>query len=105
MLDCQLFGADPGVHHLINVFYHIFNSVLLFVLLLKLTGSLGKSAVISVLFALHPIQVETVAWISERKNLLTTSFALLTLLTYVKYSKTLKTKFYILTIILFIFCL
>lgn len=80
MLDCQLFGPKPGIHHLINVFYHIINSFLVFALILKLTGSLGKSAMISVLFALHPVQVETVAWISERKNLLTTLFALLSLL-------------------------
>ncbi len=105
MLDCQLFGPKPGIHHLINVFYHIINSFLVFALILKLTGSLGKSAMISVLFALHPVQVETVAWISERKNLLTTLFALLSLLAYMKYSKTLKTKFYVLTIVLFMFCL
>ncbi len=85
MLDCQLFGLDAGAHHLVNVGFHATNALLLFVLLWQMTGTTGRSAVVAGLFGLHPLHVESVAWIAERKDLLSAFFGLLTLLAYVKY--------------------
>ncbi len=85
MLDCQLFGLNPGASHWINVAWHIANTVLLFVLLQRLTGALWRSAAVAELFALHPLHVESIVWISERKDVLSTFFALLSLLAYTRY--------------------
>ena len=87
MLDCDLFGLDPGAHHLINVLFHAANVVLLFALLLRLTDSPWPCAFIAALFAWHPLHVESVAWIAERKDVLSTFFALLSLLSYAKFVK------------------
>lgn len=86
MLDCQLFGLRPAGHHLGNLFFHTLNTVLLFVLLQRMTGRRGPSAVVAALFALHPLQVDSVAWVAERKNVLSTLFWILTLLAYVRYA-------------------
>jgi Flp pilus assembly protein TadD len=85
MLDCQLFGPNPGRIHLINVLLHLANTLLLFVVLKKMTGSLWPSAFVAAAFALHPMHVESVAWIAERKDVLSTFFWILTLLAYVVY--------------------
>src|SRR2546426_561299 len=69
MLDCQLFGLNAGAHHATSLFFHIANSLLLFLLFARMTGALWPSALVSGLFALHPLHVESVAWISERKDL------------------------------------
>ena len=74
MLDVQWFGLNAGAHHLVNVFWHALNVALLFIVLLKLTGAPWRSAAVAALFAFHPLQVDTVAWITERKNLLSTFF-------------------------------
>ena len=87
MLDSQLFGSNAGGFHLVNVFLHAANSVLLFVLLVRLTGTLWPSAFIAALFAWHPLHVESVAWVSERKDVLSAFFGLLTLLAYVGYAQ------------------
>ena len=87
MLDCQLFGANPGRIHLVNVFLHIINTLLLFAVLKKMTGSLWPSAFVAALFALHPMHVESVAWIAERKDVLSTFFFMLTLLAYCRYTQ------------------
>jgi tetratricopeptide (TPR) repeat protein len=87
MADCELFGLNPGAHHLVNVLFHTANVVLLLVLLLRLTGELWPSAFVAALFAWHPLHVESVAWISERKDVLSTFFALLTLLAYSRYAQ------------------
>lgn len=87
MLDCQLFGLDPGKHHLVNLIIHIINTMILFAGLRLMSGSLLKSAVVSALFALHPLNIESVAWISERKNLLSASFWFLTMLSYSYYTR------------------
>ncbi|MFZ2633430.1 MAG: tetratricopeptide repeat protein [Desulfosalsimonadaceae bacterium] len=86
MLDCQLFGINPGYHHLSNLFYHLMNVLLLFLVFFRMTGALWKSAVVAALFALHPVNVDSVAWIAERKNLLSTTFWLLTIFAYVCYA-------------------
>ena len=84
-LDCHLFGYNAGGFHFINVLIHLSNTLLLFLFLKAATGTFWRSAVIAALFAVHPIQVESVAWISERKNLLSTFFGLLSMMCYVKY--------------------
>ncbi len=85
MLDCQWFGLKPGAHHLVNVLFHGINAVLVFFLFKRMTGAVWRSAVVAALFALHPLQVDTVAWVSERKNVLSTLFWLLTLGAYLRY--------------------
>jgi tetratricopeptide (TPR) repeat protein len=85
MLDCQLFGLNPGPHHLVNVLFHMANTVLVFLLLNRMTGFVWRSAMVAALFGLHPLQVDTVAWVTERKNVLSTLFWLLTMLAYVRY--------------------
>jgi tetratricopeptide (TPR) repeat protein len=85
MLDCQLFGPGPGGFHLVNILLHIVNILLLFTVLKKMTGALWQSAFVAALFALHPMHVESVAWIAERKDVLSTFFWMLTLLAYFVY--------------------
>lgn len=87
MLDVQLYGMDPGRHHHINVLFHAFNTLLLFLIFYRMTGALWRSAMVAALFALHPINVESVAWVAQRKNLLSTFLGLLTLLIYTGYAK------------------
>ena len=81
-LDCQLFGLDAGRHHEVNVVFHAIDAVLLFWVLLLATGFAGRSFMVAALFALHPINVESVAWIAERKNVLSMMFFLLALGAY-----------------------
>lgn len=82
MLDWQVFGAKSGGHHWTNVILHIFNTVLLFFLFRNYTGAVWRSALVAALFAIHPINVESVAWVAERKNVLSTLFWILTMLSY-----------------------
>ncbi len=81
-LDCHLYSLDAGKHHRTNLVLHVVNAVLLFWVLLRATGYAGRSAMVAALFALHPINVETVVWIAERKNLLSMLFFLLALGAY-----------------------
>ncbi|MEE9370218.1 MAG: tetratricopeptide repeat protein [Sedimentisphaerales bacterium] len=85
MLDCQLYGLNPAGHHFTNVLFHIINTLFLFMLLRLLTGSLWRSAFVAALFALHPLHVESVAWVSERKDVLSTFFWILTIWFYIRY--------------------
>lgn len=85
MLVFQLFGLKFGMHHLTNLFLHIANTLLLFLVLKRMTGALWQSVFVAAMFALHPLNVESVAWASERKNVLSTFFWMVTLLTYVRY--------------------
>jgi tetratricopeptide (TPR) repeat protein len=87
MLGCQLFGPNPGWMHLVNVLLHLANALLLFAVLKKMTGALWQSAFVAAAFALHPMHVESVAWIAERKDVLSTLFMLLTLAAYIGYVK------------------
>jgi len=87
MLDCQLFGLRPGAHHLTNVLLHTANTLLLFVLLRGMSGALWPSAAVASFFALHPLHVESVAWVAERKDVLSTLFWMLTLLAYWRYTR------------------
>ena len=87
MLDNQLFGDKPGAHHFENVLWHSANTVLLFLLLAQMTSRVWASAFVAAIFAIHPLHVESVAWVSERKDVLSGFFFLLTLLAYVHYSR------------------
>ena len=100
MLDCQLFGLNPGMHHFSALLLHILNTLLLFTVFNKMTGKQLQSAVVAILFAVHPLHVESVAWISERKDILSTLFWLLTMYTYARYVEFPKTGRY-LTVLLF----
>jgi Flp pilus assembly protein TadD len=87
MLDCQLFALNPGGHHLTSVLFHAFNAALVFVLLRQLTGVVWRSLLVAALFAVHPLHVESVAWVSERKDVLSGFFGLLSLIFYVRYAQ------------------
>ena len=86
-LDCQLFDLKAGMHHLTSLLLHIANALLLFAVFKRATGSLWKSFFVAALFALHPVNVDSVAWIAERKNILSTFFWMLTMLAYVYYAE------------------
>jgi Flp pilus assembly protein TadD len=101
MLDCQLFGANPGRMHLMNLILHLANTLLLFAVLRKMTGTLWPSAFVAAAFAIHPMHVESVAWIAERKDVLSTLFLLLTLVAYVSYVKRRGLVRYVLAVLLF----
>ena len=85
MLDVEVWGPGAGGHHITNVGLHVANTLLLFGLLQRTTGSLGRSAFVAALFALHPLHVESVAWVTERKDVLSTFFGVLALWAYVGY--------------------
>ncbi|HPI63958.1 MAG TPA: tetratricopeptide repeat protein [Verrucomicrobiota bacterium] len=87
MLDCQLFGVHAGWFHLVNATFHALNAALLFLALRQLTGATWRSALVAALFALHPLRVESVAWISERKDVLSGFFFMLTLWAYARYAR------------------
>ena len=87
MLDCQWFGLRPGWHHLTSVLMHAANTVLLFVVLRRMTGALWRSALVAALFAAHPLHVESVAWVAERKDVLSTFFVMLALWSYHRYTQ------------------
>jgi protein O-mannosyl-transferase len=105
MLDCEVYGLKAAGHHLTNVLFHAANTVLLFLLLRSLTGAVWRAACVAALFALHPLQVESVAWIAERKNVLSTFWGLACLLAYAKFARTPETDpkrrrgFYALTLV------
>jgi Flp pilus assembly protein TadD len=86
ILDCQIFGVNPGAHHLVNVLLHGAGALLLFLFLHQVTGGVWRSAFVAAVFAIHPLRVESVAWISERKDVLSGFFFMLTLLAYVRYT-------------------
>jgi len=85
MLDCQLFGLNPGDHHLVNVLIHTATVILLFLVLRRMTGFLWRSAFVAAVFAIHPLRVESVAWVAERKDVLSGLFFMLTMGAYVSY--------------------
>lgn len=98
MLDVKLFGLNPRFHHLINVFFHAANVALVFLLLRKMTGRIWQSAAVAALFAVHPMHVEPVAWVSSRKDVLSTHFFLMTLRFYVDYADRARKRDYALAV-------
>jgi len=101
MLDRELYGLNPQGHHWTNLILHMANSLLLFWMLNQMTGALWRSGVVAALFALHPLNVESVAWVAERKNVLSTFFWMLTLLTYAYYCRRPGFFKYMLTLLVF----
>jgi protein O-mannosyl-transferase len=87
MLDCQLYGLHPGGHHLTNVLLHTATVIVLFLVLRQMTGALWRSAFVAAVFAIHPLRVESVAWVAERKDVLSGLFFMLTLGAYVRYAR------------------
>jgi len=103
MMDCQLFGLNPGMHHITNLLFHIANTLLLFLVLGRATGSLWRSAFVAGLFALHPLHVESVAWVAERKDVLSTFFWMLTIWAHIRYAARPCFTRYLLILLFFIF--
>ena len=101
MLDCELYGLNPGGHHLTNVLLHMANAILLFVVLRWMTGAIWRSGLVAALFALHPLHVESVAWAAERKDVLSTFFWMLTMVAYVHYVNRPGGKRYFLVLVTF----
>ena len=102
MLDCRLFGLKAGYHHLVNLMFHIANGLLLFLLLARTTRRLWGPLAVACIFLLHPLNVESVAWISERKNMLACLFWLLTMVCYAWYAERPGYARYLVVIISFI---
>ncbi len=102
MTDVEVFGLNPRGHHLTNVFIHILSTLLLFLFLDQITGASWRSLLVAALFALHPLHVESVAWVAERKDVLSGFFWLLTLLFYAGYVKHQQVKFYLLALSSFV---
>ncbi len=101
MFDYQLYGLKPGGYHLTNLLLHIMSALLLFWLFNRMTGTIWRSAFIAALFALHPLHVESVAWIAERKDVLSAFFWMLTFCLYVYYTEKPATKRYLLVLLCF----
>ncbi|HPL64066.1 MAG TPA: tetratricopeptide repeat protein [Syntrophales bacterium] len=101
MTDVQLFGMQAGSHHVVNAIFHALNAALLYLFLWASTGAVGRSMFVALLFAVHPLHVESVAWIAERKDVLSTFFLLLTLLAYTRYSRRPQASTYLLVLLLF----
>ena len=101
MLDCQVFGLKPSAHHFVNVLLHSASAVLLFLLLQQITTAFWRSAFVAAVFAIHPLHVESVAWIAERKDVLSGLFFMLTLLAYVRYTRNQNPSRYATMLILF----
>jgi hypothetical protein len=100
-IDLDLYGLDPAGHHINNVVLHIFNAILIFLVFHKMTGRIWRSALLAAFFALHPLRIESVAWVSERKDVLSTFFGLLSLITYVGYAQFASRKHFYLSLIFF----
>lgn len=102
MLDVQFFGLDPGKHHATSLLIHTLNVIVLFLLLRSMTGALWRSAAVAAVFAVHPLALESVAWIAERKSVLSTLFLVLTVWAYVWYTRKPGTLRYLVVLVLFI---
>ena len=101
MLDFRVFGPNPTGHHAVNVLFHAANTVLLLLVLRRMTGSLWRSAFVAGLFAVHPLHVESVAWLAERKDVLSTFFLLLTIWAYAGYAQSPNPRRYALVALIF----
>ena len=102
MLDSQISGINPMGYHVVNVVFHLINTVLIFQLFTSITGATWRSAFVAALFAFHPLHVESVAWISERKDVLSTMFWIITLLFYTAYVKHRRHRMYLLALAAFV---
>jgi|WetSurMetagenome_2_1015567.scaffolds.fasta_scaffold22145_3 protein O-mannosyl-transferase len=103
MVDCRLFGVTSGAHHMVNLALHILNALFLFLILFRMTGARYKSALVALLFAVHPLNVESVAWVTERKTVLSAFFFMTALYAYIHYAEKKKIWMYLLVLFLFAF--
>ena len=101
MVDCQFYGLNPWGHHLTSVLLHAANAILLFLLVRKMTGAVWRSAFVAAVFAIHPLRVESVAWVAERKDVLSGLFFMLTLMAYVRYARAGSRARYVMVLVLF----
>ena len=101
LLDISVWGSEPAGHHFTNVILHAANTLLLFLIFSQMTGALWRSALLAALFAVHPLHVESVAWIAERKDVLSTFFGLLAIWAYIKYARDSSVRQYLLMMCLF----
>jgi len=101
MLDAELFGVDARAYHRTNLLLHVVNALLLFAIVCRWTGAPGPSAFVAALFAVHPLHVESVVWIAERKDVLSTLFGLLALAAYGRYARTLSFRWYVAALLAF----
>ena len=101
MLDFELYGLNAGGYHLTNLFFHVLNTLLLFLLLNKMTRQSWRSGFVAVLFALHPLRVESVAWVTERKDVLSTFFLILAIWSYLRYIERPERKRYVVILLVF----
>jgi tetratricopeptide (TPR) repeat protein len=102
MIDCQLYGLNPRGHHLTSLLFHVANTLLLLLILVRMTGTLWQSSFVAALFALHPLHVESVAWVAERKDVLSTFFMMLAVWAYILYVKKGKVMRYLLVVLFFV---
>lgn len=106
MLDCQVYGLDPRGHHLTNILLHTATAILLFLVLKEMTGFLWRSAFVAAVFAIHPLRVESVAWVAERKDVLSGMLFILTIGAYARYTREPKSfKRYFLVCLMFVLAL
>jgi tetratricopeptide (TPR) repeat protein len=101
MLDCQVYGLNAGGHHATSVILHVIAVLVLFRVLKQMTGAVWRSAIVAALFAVHPLHVESVAWVSERKDVLSAVFFFLTLGAYAWYTRAVSMKRYVAVVVLF----
>jgi tetratricopeptide (TPR) repeat protein len=101
MVDAQLFGLNASGYHIVNLLFHIINTLLICIVFHRMTGSLWRSAIVASLFAIHPLHVESVAWVTERKDVLSTFFMMLALWAYAKYAGQPSLKTYLPILLLF----
>jgi len=99
MIDCELYGLNPAGHHFSSLILHIANTIFLFLVLECMTGATWRSLIVAALFALHPLNVESVAWIADRKNVLSTFFWMLTMWFYAQYARKPATRRYLLVLV------
>ena len=103
MVDCELYNLNPRGHHLTSLLFHVAsNSLLLLLILVRMTGAILQSSFVAALFALHPLHVESVAWVAERKDVLSTFFMMLTVWAYIRYVHKKKVKRYLLIVLFFV---
>ncbi len=102
MLDCEIFGLDPRGPHVVNMLLHVANTLLLLIVLKRMTGGLWPSAFVAAVFGLHPLHVESVAWVAERKDVLSTFFWMLTMLAYAWYAEKRGMARYLLVLLSFV---
>lgn len=103
MLDCEIYGLNAGGHHVTNLVFHLANTAMLFLVFLRMTGAFWRSAFVAALFAIHPLHVESVAWIAERRDVLSGFFWILTIAAYAHYTRRPSIWTYLLVLLLFSF--